>query len=185
MSSYLKQTQKKANEFFIFKQIKVMIPHSQLHSLDFFLLHLLPLTVFIFLLKWCGNFTSDVTGNRELFQWQQILVFRYCITAASSWLLARDHDKWLEAPRGTPPPWHKQSPPSTLPNVSHKLKLAKARCSGFLTSGWKHLLKTTWPYSYHIGHIIQRFVFLCVHLSCTEVCLCGSNNAVRSQSASP
>lgn len=33
-------------EFFEFKQIKVIIPHSQSHSLDFFLLHLFPLTEF-------------------------------------------------------------------------------------------------------------------------------------------
>ncbi len=40
--------QQKAKEFFVFKQIKVIIPHSQSHLLDFFLLHLLPLTEFFF-----------------------------------------------------------------------------------------------------------------------------------------
>ena len=70
---------------------------------------------FFFLLKRCGNFSSDVTGNRELFQWQQILVFQYCITAARSWLLARDHDKWLEAPRGK---WSPPVLPKVLPQPS-------------------------------------------------------------------
>lgn len=163
--------QQKAKEFFVFKQIKVIIPHFQSHSLDFFLLHLLPLTVFLFFLqKWCGNFSSDVTGNRDLFQWQQILVFRYCITAAQSWLLARDHDKWLEAPGGTPPPPppplpDRQSPPQTLPNVSHELKPAKARCSGFLTSGWKNLPLTLTEKKNNMA------IFLSYHSYYSEICV--------------
>lgn len=40
--------QQKEKEFFIFKQIKVIIALSQSHLLDFFLLHLLPLTEFFF-----------------------------------------------------------------------------------------------------------------------------------------
>lgn len=105
--------QQKVKEFFVFKQIKVIIPHSWV-ALTWFLSFTSASfdCVFIFLLKWCGNFSSDVSGNRELFQWQQILVFQYCITAAQCWLLARDHDKWLEAPRGTlPPPY--SHPPDT------------------------------------------------------------------------
>lgn len=96
--------QQKEKEFFVFKQIKVIIP--LLVTLTRFLSFTSASfdSVFIFLVKWCGNFSSDVTGNRELFQWQQILVFRYCITTAQSRLLARDHDKWLEAPRGTATP---------------------------------------------------------------------------------
>lgn len=50
-------------------------------------------------------------------------MFWYCITAAHSRLLASDHDKWLEAPRGTatPSPRHRQksspSPPQRLPQA--------------------------------------------------------------------
>lgn len=97
---------------------------SRAHLLPFFYICFLWLRFYFFLVKWCGNFGSDVTGKRELFQWQQILVFRYCITAAPSRLLAIDHDKWLEALRGSLTP-HRRSPPPNLPNVSHKLKLTK------------------------------------------------------------
>lgn len=42
--------QQKEKEFFVFKQIKVIILLSELRLLIFFLLHLLPLTVFLFFL---------------------------------------------------------------------------------------------------------------------------------------
>lgn len=77
-------------------------------------------------------------------------------TTTNGWKLPGEHY----------PPTHRQSPPPSLPNVSHELKPAKARCSGFLTSGWKNLpfalteKKTIWPYSYHFVHIIKRFISL-------------------------
>jgi len=40
------------------------------------------LSFLLHLVKRSGNFHSDVIGNRELFQWQQILVLQFCIPVA-------------------------------------------------------------------------------------------------------
>ena len=107
--------QLKVKEFFLFKHLKVIISHFQSRPWFLTFTSASSDSFFFFFLKPCGNFSSDVTGNRELFQWQQILVFQYCITAARSWLLARDHDKWLEAPRGK---WSPPVLPKVLPQPS-------------------------------------------------------------------
>lgn len=82
----------------------------------------------------------------------------------------------------TPPHWNRQSPPPSLPNVSHELKPAKARCSGFLTSGWKNVLfalteKKQYGHILVILFILLRDLFLCMHLY--YIRLCGSNIALK------
>ncbi len=52
----------------------------------FFLLHLI---------KWSGNLNSDAIGNRELFQWQQILVLQFCIPVA----VERERERAIELER--------------------------------------------------------------------------------------
>lgn len=128
---------------------------------------------FFFLLKRCGNFSSDATGNRELFQWQQILVFQYCITAARSWLLTRDHDKWLEAPRGEwsplSSPKSSPNPPQCLPRVETGwgqmfwiLDIRMEKCTVVNLDGEKKIM----PYWYRNN--LNYSSFLHMHLSTYE-----------------
>lgn len=138
MSSYLN---KKRKNFFVFKQIKVIIPHSQSHSLDFFLLHLLPLTVvFYFFAKmmWKFQFWCNwKQGALPVATNPCVSVLYHCGTATGQ----APRQMTGSSQRNTTPR-HRQSPPPALPYVSQELKPAKARCSGFLTSGWKNLLLT-------------------------------------------
>lgn len=95
------------------------------------------------LVKWSGNFHSDVIGNRELFQWQQILVLQFCIPVAVERERKRrdgkEEDKWLEIDKVLPK--RMLLPLLTFLSPSLSLVLSSApRCSAFLTSEWKNLL---------------------------------------------
>lgn len=165
--------QHKVKEFFLFKQLKVMISHLQSHSWFLTFTSASSDSFFFFLLKRCGNFSSDATGNRELFQWQQILVFQYCITAARSWLLTRDHDKWLEAPRGEwsplSSPKSSPNPPQCLPRVETGwgqmfwiLDIRMEKCTVVNLDGEKKIM----PYWYRNN--LNYSSFLHMHLSTYE-----------------
>lgn len=71
------------------------------------------------------------------------------------------------APGGTPPPRQRQSPPPVRPKPPppHVLHPAKARCSGFLTSGWKNLRLTLTGGQY--DHILMITV-----VSVRDLCFC-------------
>lgn len=80
------------------------------------------------------------------------------------------------------------NPPQSLPRVEsgqgQMLWILDIRMEKF-TVNLDRKKTPIWPYSYHIAHIIQSFVFLCMYVSYREICVCVSNNAVKSQSASP
>lgn len=127
--------QQKEKEFFVFKQIKVIILLSELRLLIFFLLHLLPLTVFLFFLgkmMWKFSFWCNwKKGALPVATNPCVSVLYHCGTKPATGHQPR---QMAGTSQRTPhPAQHRQSPPPSLPNVSHKLNRLRTRCSGFLT----------------------------------------------------